>query len=176
MVVDGHVEMMRNYWATFVPDAHEDDLVSMQNDRVYKGVGIPTLPKTHKRAMQNAARDKKRKAGTASSAIDENASELVVPQAGDELILILERMEVKPVNAQDETANQWAYMLPNFLPDSKTGPVKMTFPLNGQPQHLMDPGSSSYFVWQLVPSIASMSNRSCWDRKGFWRIGVVHQT
>ena len=36
MVIDGRVEMMRNYWATFVDDADSDDLVSMQNERVYR--------------------------------------------------------------------------------------------------------------------------------------------
>ena len=97
---------------------------------------------------------------------------------GDELILILERVEV--TGAMDgHEIDKWAYMLPNFRAGGAgdAHSVKMVFPFHEPPVHLREndkPYSNSYHVWQLVPSIASMSNISCWERKGFWRLGTVH--
>lgn len=178
MVVDGRVEMMRNYWATFVDDADSDDLVSMQNERVYRdrqdqGMVYPQ----QERLNQQVGNKRRRKHKSGAAAVgSEDASELVLPKPGDELILILERTKVDGSDIQN--LDRWAYMLPNFRAGGSgdAHSIKMTFPLQNPPDHLRSGGDDnpSYHVWQLVPSMASMSNISCWERKGFWRLGTVH--
>jgi hypothetical protein len=92
-------------------------------------------------------------------------NEIALPQAGDELILVLE--EVK-MNLDDERElDQWTYVLPNH----RGGSVKMMFPLKW-PEHIQRQRPKEHSIWQLVPSFASASNKACWER-GFWRLGTV---
>lgn len=108
-----------------------------------------------------------------SSAREGDGGDVAMPRPGDDLILILEKMTVDPSNRQD-VEDRWAYMLPNHLEGGAAGgapSVKMVFPLDGAGHLQRDQGMHQ--IWQLVPSVASMSNRSCWDRKGFWRVGMV---
>lgn len=158
------VQMMRNYWATFVDDAAEEDLVTLQNERVYK----QPIASGKRRRLKQALNV------NSSSVLSEDASDCVLPQAGDELILILEKMKVKggKEGAEDQ---KWTYMLPNFLEGGSGNQhsVKMVFPFDS-PEHLRNREDGTHDIWQLVPSLSSMSNRSCWERKGFWRLGMVY--
>ena len=176
--------MMRNYWAVFAEDADKDDIVSMQNERLaavrereehYRharatGIVRPSPEKRRKRAP----------VGAHDCLSHEHGDRLVMPMPGDELILVLEKVPVHSTlydgGEGGDDADRWAYMLPNFLEGGSgdTSSVKMVFPplkpRQGRPFDDREPRH----VWQLVPSIASASNISCWERRGFWRLGVVH--
>ena len=85
MVVDGRVEMMRNYWATFVDDADSDDLVSMQNERVYRQMNVQPNGAAHpqqEKLQHQSGRKHRRHASTSSASADENAGELALPKPG----------------------------------------------------------------------------------------------
>jgi len=133
MVVDGRVECMRNYWASF--EGAED--------------------------------------------------ELDMPQPGNELILVLERVmvdvECRSASLEQEL-DRWTYMLPNHCHASSSDShvAKMVFPLRqcavgtglGMVQAPDENGRTP--VWQLVPSFAGLGNRACWESRGYWRLGMVY--
>jgi hypothetical protein len=127
MVVDGRVECMRNYWASFTAD------------------GLS----------------------------------LEMPQAGDELILVLERVakdiELKADSSLEKELDKWTYMLPNHdsagVSSSDSKAAKMVFPLKAS---AVADASGGAVIWQLMPSFASMTNRACWERGGYWRLGMVY--
>lgn len=85
--------------------------------------------------------------------------EVAMPQAGDELILVLEEMSID-LDDFDKAVDKWTYVLPNH---HSRGAVRMVFPFSDKKK-----------VWQLVPSFLSATNRACWERRGFWRLGTVH--
>jgi hypothetical protein len=156
MVIDGRVECMRNYWASFVRDSASDDMVSMQNRRLQgnsSAIG-----------------------GTGAA----DGNELAMPQPGDELILILESttMDVDCVDGDlEHELDKWTYMLPNHGRGDSSQTVKAVFPMKhpvvgSSMQQANTDGKAA--IWQLVPSFASLANRACWERKGFWRLGTVY--
>lgn len=175
MVIDGRVERMRNYWASFVETDGYADLVTMQNERVARRAG----------GVAHEALKKRMK--TSASAPDKVA----MPQAGSELILILEWIPLKSGSANLQEAGRRrrsreeadedsekdldarTHVLPN---ESSLGGssgnrgdekgVRMVFPTPA-PEHMKGG------VWQLVPSFASASNESCWKRHGYWHIATV---
>jgi len=98
-------------------------------------------------------------------------NEIALPQAGDELILVLEEVKMNlDDDALERELDQWTYVLPNH----REGSVKMTFPIKW-PEHIqrmVGPRPKEHSIWQLVPSFASASNKACWER-GFWRLGTA---
>lgn len=162
MVVDGRLERMRNYWAFLRGDdgssSMHDDLVDALNERV------------------GAARKTKKVAGTSAPGSDE----LAMPQAGDELILVLEKVEMRLAESfsgadDDDDAfvkeyDKWSYVLPNR---NDPAGVRMVFPLKRSARRGNQPVERKHYIWQLVPSILSAGNASCWERRGFWSLGTV---
>ena len=109
-----------------------------------------------------------------------------MPEAGDELILVLERMEKLALSVGggvsdrevageglEEELDRWMHVLPRHLCKST---VRMVFPLNlpASCTGVAGEGDVKHFIWQLVPSVAHLGNELCWERRGFWRLGVVH--
>ncbi len=105
---------------------------------------------------------------------------LDMPQPGDELILSLERVEMRvdeDLKSSEDFQHEfdkWTYMLPNRVPMNGTASVRMAFPLKRPARALMLPLERKHYIWQLVPSVACWTEQSCWDRGGFWRLGVVY--
>lgn len=89
--------------------------------------------------------------------------------AGDELILILERV---PMNfgALQEELERWTYILPNRNDREN---VKMTFPV-AHPPWMQRPLPKDHAIWQLVPSVASTRSEAFCKARGYWRIGMVY--
>lgn len=163
IVVDGRSERVRNYWAFLRGadgDRMHDDLVDALNERV-------------------GAAHKSRKVGGTSA--PGGADELAMPQAGDELILVLEKVEMRLGDSfasgtdKDDQAfmaeyEKWTYVLPNR---NDPAGVKMVFPLKRSARRVIQPVERKHYIWQLVPSVSSAGNASCWERRGFWSLGIV---
>jgi hypothetical protein len=157
IVIDGRVEQATNHW------------VSLDGDS--QGQQLPRA-------------GLKRGRGAYSSAVD--GEDFVMPEAGDELILVLERMEKLALSVGggvsdrevageglEEELDRWMHVLPRHLCKST---VRMVFPLNlpASCTGVAGEGDVKHFIWQLVPSVAHLGNELCWERRGFWRLGVVH--
>jgi hypothetical protein len=103
---------------------------------------------------------------------------LEMPQAGDELILVLESVAkdtgFNADSSLEKELDKWTYMLPNHDSagvSSDSRAAKMVFPLKAP---AVADASGEAVIWQLVPSFASMTNRACWERGGYWRLGMVY--
>jgi len=103
---------------------------------------------------------------------------LHMPQPGDELILGLERVEMRldedimnDSDAFEHEFEKWTYVLPNRA--SVVPSVRMAFPLKRSVMCVL-PAERKHYIWQLVPSVASAANQLCWDRAGFWRLGILY--
>jgi hypothetical protein len=157
IVIDGRVQQATNHWASL--------------DGGSKGQQLPRA-------------GSKRGRGVYSAAVD--GEDLAMPEAGDELILVLERMEKLALSVGggvsdrevageglEEELDRWTHVLPRHLCKST---VRMVFPLNlpASCTGVAGEGDVKHFIWQLVPSVAHLGNELCWERRGFWRLGVVH--
>ncbi len=163
MVVDGRLDGgMRNYWASFVPDAGRDDLLSAS-------------------ASPGRRRNSRKKHAAWVMGSNAAPNEVALPQPGDELILVLREVKVNleassegfdDDEALQDELDRWTYALPNRKMHDA---VRMTFPLKwpAHTQGMVGPRPREHSIWQLVPSFASAANPACWERQGFWRLGVV---
>ena len=100
--------------------------------------------------------------------------EVQVPQAGDELVLVLERIEVR-LGLEDLEAEleRWAHILPGFGAGSEA--VKAVFPVTRGNLLGVGPVEKRHWVWQLVPGVKSMGDARFWaDDKGFFSLGRVY--
>lgn len=100
-------------------------------------------------------------------------ADIEVPQPGDELILALERREVRlePEALEDEL-QRWAHVLPGF--SAGYDAVRMVFPIKRPAVTCAGPVEKKHFVWQLVPAVKSVSDRGSWEGRGFFTLGRVH--
>jgi hypothetical protein len=97
-----------------------------------------------------------------------------VPQAGDELIFMLERREMRldEPEALEEELQRWAHVLPSFLAGYDA--VKMVFPIKRAEGIVIGPAEKKHWIWQLVPGVKSAGNRACWEGRGFFTLGRVY--
>jgi len=167
IVVDGRLDGgMRNYWASFVTDAGSDD---------------PLLSTSSMQGGPLRRKNRKKQAAAPAMGSSTVPGEVALPQPGDELILILKEVKMNLQAAAegldaDETLqdelDRWTYLLPNMNVHEA---ARMTFPLKWpvHTQGMVGPRPREHSIWQLVPSFASAANPACWERQGFWRLGVV---
>lgn len=103
------------------------------------------------------------------------ASGVDVPQAGDELVLMLDRvpMRVDDPKVLFDELERWTYVLPNR---NSSACMRATFPIKRgcRGRGFVGPLPREHYIWQLVPSVFSIGSRECWERRGFWRLGVVY--
>jgi hypothetical protein len=108
----------------------------------------------------------------------EDNNSVVMPQAGDELVLVLEHMEVKlDEKSWEEEVDRWAYVLPG---SSTVGFERAVFPIKrvrracGTDNPFIGPEEKCQWIWQLVPKVLAANEESCSSGRGFWRIGTVY--
>lgn len=96
-----------------------------------------------------------------------------LPQPGDELVLALERREVRlEAEALDDELQRWAHVLPSFLAGHDA--VRMVFPVKRPAAAPVGPVERRHWVWQLAPAVKCASSSACWEARGFFTLGRAH--
>jgi hypothetical protein len=152
VVVDGRVQQVTNYWASLLG---------------------PSPPP----ASGGGGGGRHRGPHGGNSVLD--GEDWRLPEAGDELILVLQRMEKLGgdyvQHGMEGELERWTHVLPRHMHTARGGssmPVRMVFPITAPAVGGVD--GDRHHIWQLVPSVAHSGSKLCWEGRGFWRIGTVH--
>ena len=172
IIVDGEVDRLSNYW--------------LPARRRY-----PVSPGNECDNTTGCA--KKNEQGNLSSS--SRATHACLVQPGENLTLMLQRTTLKKPSlspsehhdvapcSEDNTTHAGIFHLP--WPAHKQA-VSLTFPDKFLPFHACPVGKTGHTVqttsgprgnlWQLVPRTESVGDRECWDRLGYWHVGVTHDS
>lgn len=109
----------------------------------------------------------------------EHEGAVEMPQPGDELVLVLERVEKKLDEGShqwEKELEKWAYVLPNHV--GHYGSERAVFPIKRARLAAGVAGSveeEKQWIWQLVPRVlANCLLGENVSRRGYWRIGAVY--
>ncbi len=89
-------------------------------------------------------------------------ADVEVPQAGDELVLMLERIEMRLEGEfLEQELQRWAHILPGYMSGYES--VKMVFPIKRPVVQAAGPVEKKHWIWQLVPGVknSSLGSRGC---------------